>query len=52
MEEKKQDYVEDEIWLFYFVGPISLIIVWLSIWPKRLWKFGKGIREAWQALRR
>ena len=48
IEEKKQDYVEDEIWMFYSTGPIGLIIVWLFIWPERIWNFGKGVIEAWK----
>lgn len=51
MTEKYSGCIEDHQWLFYTLGPISLIITWFVFWPKRLWKISKtfiqGVESAW-----
>ena len=46
MDEKANKEVN--VWLYYICGLIGLVITWFSIWPKRLWKFAKGVAEAWR----
>jgi len=49
MDEKDGMNVKgNAFWFYYIGGLLGLTVVWLGIWPERIWKFGKGVVNAWK----
>ena len=43
MDEKDLGEVEKDIWFYYVLGLIALLVVWLDVWFPRLREFMTGI---------
>lgn len=52
MDEKENNSVQDDWWVFYSLGPIGLIIGWFFVWPGRIKDICKCIYDAWKDMRK
>lgn len=53
MIDKDSDYVERDIaaiGVFYGLGPLTLLIIWFTIWPARIKVFAKDTIVAWKKM--